>query len=79
MLLQILAVVGVTRALTSPVGDLVLAMGRPDLTFKVNGLLLVMMAVALRVAVEFGIVAVAWTSATVNTLDFFFFLFVVDT
>ncbi len=77
VLLQILAVVGVTRALTSPVGDLVLAMGRPDLTFKVNGLLLVMMAVALRVAVEFGIVAVAWTSATVNTLDFFFFLFVV--
>jgi O-antigen/teichoic acid export membrane protein len=77
VLLQILAIVGVTRSLTSPVGDLVLAKGRPDLTFKINAFLLVTMGVALFVAVQFSVVAVAWTSSVVNTLDFFLFLAVV--
>jgi O-antigen/teichoic acid export membrane protein len=77
VLLQILAVVGVTRSLTSPVGDLILAKGRPDLSFKINAVLLVLMTIALYLAVHVGLVAVAVASSTVNTLDFFFFLFVV--
>ena len=31
----------IARALTSPAGDLILAKGRPDITFKLNGFLLV--------------------------------------
>jgi lipopolysaccharide exporter len=72
-LLQILAIVGVARALTSPVGDLILAKGRPDLSFKINAVLLVTMAAALLAAVQFDVVAVAGTSAAVNTLDFLLF------
>lgn len=74
VLLQILAVVGITRALTSPVGDLVLAKGRPDINFKINTLLLVTMTGALLVAVQFGVEAVAIASSTVNTLDFLLFV-----
>ena len=76
-LLQILSIVGVARALTSPVGDLILAKGRPDLSFKINGFLLVTMAVAIGIAVQFSVVTVAWTSATVNTLDYILFYYVV--
>lgn len=76
-LLQILAIVGVARALTSPVGDLILAKGRPDLSFKINGFLLVTMGIALGIAVQFDVVTVAWTSATVNVLDYVLFYFVV--
>jgi O-antigen/teichoic acid export membrane protein len=76
-LLQILAVVGITRALTSPVGDLVLAKGRPDVNFRINTFLLVTMAAALFAAVHVGIVAVAITSSVVNTIDFLLFLLVV--
>jgi O-antigen/teichoic acid export membrane protein len=77
VLLQILAVVGITRALTSPVGDLVVAKGRPDLTFRINTLLLIVMTGALLFAVQFGIVEVAIASAVVNVLDFVLFLIVV--
>jgi len=77
VLLQILAIVGVTRSLTSPVGDLILAKGRPDLSFKINGFLLATMGTALFVAVHFSVVAVAWTSSIVNTIDFFLFLMLV--
>lgn len=76
-LLQILAIVGVARGLTSPVGDLVLAKGRPDLAFKLNGLVLISMGVALGIAVQFSVVAVAWSSSAVNVFDFVLFYFVV--
>jgi len=76
-LLQILAVVGITRALTSPVGDLVLAKGRPDVNFRVNAFLFATMAAALYAAVQVNVVAVAITSSVVNTIDFLIFLFVV--
>jgi O-antigen/teichoic acid export membrane protein len=78
VLLQILAVVGITRALTSPVGDLILAKDRPDLNFKINAVILVTMTVALWVAVHFGVEAVAVTSSIVNTLDFLLFLLVLN-
>jgi O-antigen/teichoic acid export membrane protein len=77
VLLQILAVVGVTRGLTSPVGDLVLAKNRPDVNFRVNAVLFAIMAGALFAAVHVSLVAVAATSAAVNTLDFVLFLLVV--
>ena len=77
VLLQILAVVGITRGLTSPVGDLVLAKNRPDLNFRVNAVLLVIMAGAIFAAVHVSLNAVAFTSAAVNTLDFVLFLLVV--
>ncbi|HUK95775.1 MAG TPA: MOP flippase family protein [Gaiellaceae bacterium] len=77
VLLQILSIVGVTRALTSPVGTLILAKGRADLAFKINAFLLVVMTVALFIAVHVNVVVVATASAVVNTLDFAFFLFVV--
>jgi lipopolysaccharide exporter len=76
-LLQILAVVGVARSLTSPVGDLILAKGRPDLSFKINGVLLVTMGIALGIAVQYSVVTVAWTSATVNVFDYLLFYLVV--
>lgn len=77
VLLQILAVVGITRGLTSPVGDLVLAKNRPDLNFRVNAVLLVIMAGAIFAAVHVSLNAVAITSAAVNTLDFVLFLLVI--
>jgi len=77
VLLQILAVVGITRGLTSPVGDLVLAKNRPDLNFRVNAVLFAIMAGALFAAVHVSLVAVAATSAAVNTLDFVLFLLVI--
>jgi lipopolysaccharide exporter len=77
VLLQILSIVGVTRALTSPVGDLILAKGRPDLSFKLNTLLLIAMAIAILVAVHVGVVAVAITSSVVNVVDLVIFMLVV--
>ena len=68
---------GVARGLTSPVGDLVLAKGRPDLNFKLNALVLISMIVTLAVAVQFSVVAVAWASSAVNILDYLIFYFVV--
>jgi O-antigen/teichoic acid export membrane protein len=71
-LLQILAVVGIARSLTSPAGDLILAKGRPDVNFKLNAFLLAAMSVAIYLAVtNYDVVAVAWASTAVNTLDFF--------
>ena len=71
-LLQILAVVGIARSLTSPAGDLILAKGRPDLNFKLNAFLLSAMLVAIYfAATNYDVVAVAWASSAVNMLDFF--------
>jgi O-antigen/teichoic acid export membrane protein len=71
-LLQILAVVGIARSLTSPAGDLILAKGRPDINFKLNAFLLAAMSVAIYVAAtNYDVIAVAWASSAVNTLDFF--------
>jgi O-antigen/teichoic acid export membrane protein len=69
VLLQILSIVGVLRALTSPAGDMLLAKGRPDVTFKVNGFILVLMIAALVLAVQGGLEAVAWAVAAVTVLD----------
>ena len=69
-LLQILTIVGISRSLTSPAGDLILAKGRPDLNFKINAFLLATMATSLYLAVHLGVVAVAWTSSAVETLAF---------
>jgi O-antigen/teichoic acid export membrane protein len=76
-LLQILAIVGITRSLTSPVGDLILAKQRPDLSFKLNTIVFTAMGCALFGAVHVGIITVAWTSAAVNTMDFLLFYFLV--
>jgi teichuronic acid exporter len=70
-LLQILAIVGICRSLTSPSGDLILAKGRPDVNFKLNAFLLAAMFAAIYVAATtYDVVAVAWASSAVNTLDF---------
>jgi O-antigen/teichoic acid export membrane protein len=70
-LLQILAIVGICRSLTSPAGDLILAKGRPDINFKLNAFLLATISVAIFAAVHVSVVAVAWASSAVNVLDFF--------
>jgi O-antigen/teichoic acid export membrane protein len=60
--LQVLCALGALRCLVNPVGAVLLAKNRPDIGFKGNLVALAMTLTALLIAVQAGILAVAWTS-----------------
>jgi O-antigen/teichoic acid export membrane protein len=66
--LAVLCGVGALRSLANPVGSILLAKNRPDLGFKGNLIMLVVMASVLLIAVQSGIIAVAWASLGVTLL-----------
>jgi O-antigen/teichoic acid export membrane protein len=59
VLIEILSVLGALKALSNPVGSVLLAKNRPDVGFKVNAGYLAVMAAALWGAVHVGLVTVA--------------------
>lgn len=59
VLVQILAPLGVTKALSHPLGSVLLAKQRPDIGFKIGVANLVILAVSLGIGVTFGVVGVA--------------------
>lgn len=61
LLIQALAGVGLIKAITNPTGSLLLAKNRPDLGFKYTLAGATVLAVVLRVAVESGVTAVAFS------------------
>ncbi len=65
-LLQILCGVGMLKSITNPVGSLLLAKDRPDIGFKGNALLLVIMTGALLTVASDGPIAIAWTYLAVT-------------
>lgn len=65
-LLQILAFVGALKTLGTPVGSVVLAKDRPDLSFKLMILIASLTTVGLYAVVREGTEAVAWTSLGLN-------------
>jgi O-antigen/teichoic acid export membrane protein len=66
--MQILCLLGVLRCLANPVGTVLLAKDRPDLGFKGNLVSFVVMAVALAVAVQHGLLVTAWTEVGVTAI-----------
>jgi O-antigen/teichoic acid export membrane protein len=78
VLIQILTGVGVARALANPVGSLLLAKKRADLGFFLSIVFLVLVAAAVRVGVEGGVNAVAWTLAGATVLMLGIWLVVID-
>ena len=61
-ILQILAIVGLSRSIVNPIGSLVLAKGRPDLAFKLNTCFLLVQVPAVYLGARIGgISGVAWT------------------
>lgn len=60
VLIQILSGVGMMRALSNPIGSVLLAKNRPDISFKYNVVWIVVLTLTLRIAVEGGVVALAW-------------------
>jgi O-antigen/teichoic acid export membrane protein len=69
-ILQILAVVGLSRALLNPIGSLVLAKGRPDLAFRLNVCFLFLQIPAVYLGARIGgIESVAWTVLILQLAD----------
>jgi O-antigen/teichoic acid export membrane protein len=68
--LQVLCGVGILRSLANPVGSVLLAKNRPDLGFKGNVVLFAAMAIVLLIAIQFGIMAVAWASLAVTLVAY---------
>lgn len=67
-LLVYLAVWGLFRSCGNPVGSLLLAVGRPDLSFKWNLAMLFVVPPALWVGADFGIAGLAITQATLMAI-----------
>lgn len=59
VLIQILATIGLTKALSHPIGSVLLAKDRPDLGFKIGVVNLVVLTLALLIGVQFGVEGVA--------------------
>lgn len=71
-LMQILAVVGLLRAVGNPVGTLLLSRGRADLAFKWNALFILVNVPGLALGIWLGgIQGVAWALLCVSVLGFF--------
>lgn len=69
-ILQILAVVGLSRAILNPIGSLVLAKGRPDLAFKLNVCFLFLQIPAVYAGARIGgLEGVAWTVLILQLAD----------
>jgi O-antigen/teichoic acid export membrane protein len=69
-ILQILAVVGLSRAILNPIGSLVLAKGRPDLAFKLNVCFLFVQIPAVYAGARIGgLDGVAWTVLILQLAD----------
>jgi O-antigen/teichoic acid export membrane protein len=75
-ILQILCLLGIIRCLANPVGSLLLAKDRADLGFRGNLWRFLLMAVSLAVAVQFGLLATAWTEVGVTAVAWLTWLLV---
>jgi O-antigen/teichoic acid export membrane protein len=60
-ILQVLAAVSAVKIVVNPVGSLVLAKNRPEIGFRMNVASLALMVIALSFAVQWGVLALAWT------------------
>ncbi len=74
--IQILCLLGVLRCLANPVGTVLLAKDRPDLGFKGNLVSFAVMAVALLIAVQHGLLVTAWAEVGVTAIFWAVWLFV---
>jgi O-antigen/teichoic acid export membrane protein len=72
VVVQILAGVGLVKALYNPVGSVLLAKNRPDLEFKFGLVVNVVLVVVLGALVPLGIVAVSWGQLAVTVAAFAF-------
>lgn len=70
-LIRILSVVGLTFAITSPVGSLLLACGRADLGFYINLMRAALILTGIWIGSRFGLEGIAWALVIVITLFMF--------
>jgi O-antigen/teichoic acid export membrane protein len=77
VLIEILALTGLLRALSNPVGSLFLAKDRPDIGFKVNVGILAVMTAALYAAVQVSLTTVAVVETAVVAAAFFLWILIV--
>ena len=75
-ILQILCLLGMLRCLANPVGTVLLAKDRPDLGFKGNLVAFALMAAALAIAVQHGLVVTAWAEVAVTAVFWLVWLLV---
>lgn len=68
--LQVLSIAGALFALGNPNGIIFLAKGRPDLGLKINAMRFCLLLVALGLAVQGGLIAVAWAFVGVLCFNF---------
>jgi O-antigen/teichoic acid export membrane protein len=71
VLVQILALMGILKAISNPTGSLYLARGRADIGFWLNVAATVVTVAVLWSVVERGVVAVAWGHTVINVVFFF--------
>jgi O-antigen/teichoic acid export membrane protein len=69
-LIQILAGLGVLKAVGNPIAPLLLAKDRPDIGFRMNVFVLLFTGIALWSVVGLGVAAVAWTYLGVVVVSF---------
>jgi len=75
-ILQILCLLGIFRCLINPVGTVLLAKNRPDIGFKGTVVSFTAMLGLLLVAVQFGLIATAWTGVGVTVTFWIAWLYV---
>ncbi|MCB0171420.1 MAG: MOP flippase family protein [Anaerolineae bacterium] len=68
-LVQILAVVGLLKALSNPTGAILLAKGRADIGFKWNVYVVVLNTGLFLSVVSYGVYAIAWSYVAVSLLN----------
>ena len=69
-LIQILAVLGLFKALANPIGSILLTKGRPDIAFKWNASGAVITVLVFGFFVRYGVRGVAWSYVGLSSVDF---------
>jgi len=67
-IIQILAFVGITKALGNPIGSILMAKGRADIGFKWNVFVAILNSLVFYVAVQFSLLSLALAYAAVSTV-----------
>jgi O-antigen/teichoic acid export membrane protein len=69
-IVQVLSLMAMVKTLANPMGAVLLAKGRADLGFRINGVQVVLTLVVFLVAVRFGTLAVAWAWVGISLVSF---------
>lgn len=78
LLVQILALLGIFKALSNPSGSIFLAKGRADIGFKWNLFVIIVNTAAFMYVVRFGVYTLAWTYLGLSSLYFLAIMWILN-